>query len=359
MNPVRDKTLEISADSSKSRVSNGMKLVIATPLYPPEIGGPASYAKALNEGLVAHGHTVALVKFSDVRRYPKGLRHIIYFWRVFSALRGADAVIGFDTWSTGVPALLAAKLRGKKMLVRIGGDFLWEAYVQRTHKLVRFSEFYNKKRNFSLKERLTFAGTRWLTRYMDMLVFNTAWQKDLWEIMYGFNPKKAMVIGNEYPAEREVSPAKGRVFVAAARANFLKNTESIEAVFRDLKRTFPDIELDVSIVPPDEHKARIRDAYVVVIPSVSEMSPNTAVDAIRYGKPFIMTSDTGARKCLGSAGIFVDTLNAGALRQTMEKLLDAEEYARACARVQAFKFSHSWEEVVKEFITVLNKLCAS
>ena len=32
-----------------------MRLVIATPLYPPEIGGPATYAKLLSEGLPAKG----------------------------------------------------------------------------------------------------------------------------------------------------------------------------------------------------------------------------------------------------------------------------------------------------------------
>jgi len=336
-----------------------MKIVLAAPLYPPEIGGPASYAKALNEGLSARGHTTILVKFSDVRQYPNGVRHLLYFWKVFSALRGADVVMGFDTWSSGMPAMLAAKLCGKKMLVRIGGDFLWEAYVQRTHKLVRFSEFYNEKANFSLKELVTFMGTRWLTRHMDLMVFNTAWQKDLWEIMYGFNPQKAMVIENEYPATRQLSPAKGHVFVAAARANFLKNTESVEAAFRDLKHLFPDIELDARLVPPDEHRARIRDSYAIVIPSLSEMSPNTAIDALTYGKPFIMTSDTGARERLANAGIFINTLDAGALRQAMKTLLDPIEYERACARVQAFTFSHSWGEVVQEFLVALTHLCAS
>ncbi|MHB8710411.1 MAG: glycosyltransferase [Minisyncoccota bacterium] len=336
-----------------------MKLVIATPLYPPEIGGPATYAKLLEEGLPREGVEVELVKFSDVRHLPKVVRHIVYFWRVFRVARVADVVLAFDTWSTGVPALLAAKARGKKSLVRIGGDILWETYIQRTRVPIRLSEFYTSTKTFSFKEHLIFMGTRWITRHADALVFNTAWQKTLWGNVYGFDRGKASVIENEYPTEREISPAKGRVFVSAGRPHFLKNFRTLEAAFADLKRTSPDIELDTRTLPPSEHRARIRDSYLVVISSVSEISSNTAIDAIRYGKPFIMPYDNGARERLAGAGISIDTLDADALRRAMGTLLDAGEYARASERVRTFTFSHSPEEVVKEFIVILEKVCAS
>ncbi len=336
-----------------------MRIVIATPLYPPEIGGPATYAKELNERIAASGNDVVLVKFSDVRLYPKMLRHVAYFWRVFRAAREADAVLAFDTWSTGVPALIAAKARKKKILVRIGGDFLWETYVQRTRNFITLSEFYATKRPLSLKEQIIRMGARLITTYADAIIFNTAWQKNLWEKIYDLDQKKASVIENAYPTGRETSPAKGRVFVAAARASFLKNTEMLETIFTDLKRTFPDIELDTRILPPSMHEERIRYAYAVIVPSMSEISPNTAIDAIRYDKPFIMPYDNGARERLAEVGIFVDTFDANALRQKIEMLLDAAEYARACERVRTFSFSHPWEEVVKEFLAVLRKICVS
>ena len=113
------------------------------------------------------------------------------------------------------------------------------------------------------------------------------------------------------------------------------------------------------MVPPDEHKSLVKNAYAVIIPSISEMSPNNAVDAIYYGKPFIMTSDTGAQERLGNVGIFIDTLNPEALKDAIKKLLDTEEYARACARVQKFDFVHSWEEIIKEFTVALKSLCVS
>lgn len=336
-----------------------MKIVIATPLYPPEIGGPATYAKNLKEGLSEQGNEVTLVKFSDVCRYPKLIRHMAYFWQVLRALRDAEVVIAFDTWSTGIPALLAAKVSGKKMLVRIGGDFLWESYIERMHILVRLSEFYTQKRALSSKERLIFRGATWITRFADMLVFNTVWQRDLWQGVYAFDPLKTVIIENEYPEVYEQSPTLGRVFVAAGRPHFLKNLQLLETVFADLKNTFPDIELDTRVLSPEEHEMRIRNAYAVVIPSVSEVSSNTAIDALRFGKPFIMSSDTGAQERLGDVGIFIDTLDPEALRHALEKILDREEYTHMVERIRSFAFVHSRKEVIQEFSSALHTLCAS
>lgn len=336
-----------------------MKLLIAAPLYPPELGGPANYAKELTDHLAAHGSEVVVEKFSDVRVYPKGVAHLVYFFRLSRALKNAQAVIAFDTWSTGVPAVLAARLRGARSVVRIGGDFLWEQYVERTHELVKLSEFYTLTRPFSLKERLIMRGTRWVTHTADALVFNTAWQKRLWEHAYRFPLQHASVIENAYPEKRDFAPAQGRVFVAVGRARVLKNMHRVSEVFEELTQRFPDITLDTRPLPPHDHEERLRRAYAVIVPSVSEVSSNTVIDALRYGKPVILSSDTGARERLGDAGIFIDPRYPDELRQAIEHLLDPAAYARACERVRAFSFTHSWDEVASEFFKIITTVCES
>src|SRR3989344_3997850 len=108
-----------------------MKLVIATPLYPPEIGGPATYAKLLFEGLPKKGIEVDLVKFSDVRHLPKIIRHYIYYRHVLKAIRNADVVLALDPVSVGLPAMWAARRAGKPFVVKIVGDYAWEQGRQR------------------------------------------------------------------------------------------------------------------------------------------------------------------------------------------------------------------------------------
>lgn len=108
-----------------------MKLVIATPLYPPDIGGPATYAKLLEEGLPPRGIEVEVVKFGDVRHLPKLRRHAAYHQLVNRALKDADAVLALDPVSVGLPACLAAWRAGKPFIVKIVGDYAWEQGKQR------------------------------------------------------------------------------------------------------------------------------------------------------------------------------------------------------------------------------------
>lgn len=106
-----------------------MKIVVATPLYPPEPGGPATYSKLLEEGFPKEGIEVVLVKFSDVRR--SAFRHVAYFRHVYRAARNADLVYALDPVSVGLPAFCAAKLARRPFVVKIVGDFAWEQGRQR------------------------------------------------------------------------------------------------------------------------------------------------------------------------------------------------------------------------------------
>ncbi len=108
-----------------------MKLVLATPLYPPEIGGPATYAEILATALSKEGTEVELIKFRDVGHLPKGLRHYRYYRKVLHAAKKADLVLALDPVSVGLPASLAARRAGKPFVVKVVGDYAWEQGRQR------------------------------------------------------------------------------------------------------------------------------------------------------------------------------------------------------------------------------------
>lgn len=108
-----------------------MKLVIATPLYPPEIGGPATYARLLNENLPNYEVSIDVVKFADVKHLPKLIRHIVYFVHIFRLLKNADVVLALDPVSVGLPACIAAWFLNKPFVVKIVGDYAWEQGRQR------------------------------------------------------------------------------------------------------------------------------------------------------------------------------------------------------------------------------------
>src|SRR3989344_4614139 len=102
-----------------------MKLVIATPLYPPDIGGPATPTPFLPHAPPAPGGGVETVPWSSVGAWSKGVRHALYTLRLLRAARRADALLAQDTVSVGLPALLAARLAHVPLLGRVAGDPAW------------------------------------------------------------------------------------------------------------------------------------------------------------------------------------------------------------------------------------------
>ena len=118
-----------------------MKIALFTGIYPPEIGGPAEYAKNLVDVWNAGGYDVLVKVFSKFNKFPTGLRHLLYFFYILPSVISSDYILILDTFSCALPAVLAGLLFDKKMLLRTGGDFLWEAYVERTGDLVLLRDF--------------------------------------------------------------------------------------------------------------------------------------------------------------------------------------------------------------------------
>jgi glycosyltransferase involved in cell wall biosynthesis len=122
-----------------------MKILIATGIYPPDIGGPATYAKFLAVELPKKSIDVEVLSFGEVRKYPKIFRHLIYFFRILRMSRGVDVIFTQDPVSTGLPVILASFINGKKVVMRVAGDYAWEQSCQRYGVKESIDDFQNKK----------------------------------------------------------------------------------------------------------------------------------------------------------------------------------------------------------------------
>jgi glycosyltransferase involved in cell wall biosynthesis len=330
-----------------------MKIVIATPLYPPEIGGPSYYAKGLEDSFKRLGHTVAVVPYGDLRNVPTGLSHLRYFFRIFPYLRAADAVIALDTSSVAIPAWLAAKLRRVPFIIRTGGDFVWEQYVNRTHDLVPLPFFYDEERPLSFKEQLAFALTRLIIRRSTM-VFSSKLQRDLWILPYGLSKEGTSIIENEIPTKLAPIPATGKKFVMYGRQIPLKNAPAFRRAFLKAKERLPDIELDEGMVPHVQLLEKMRASYAAVVPSISEVSPNYVLDSIRCGKPFILTKYSEYAERFGMYGVLVDPLDESDMQRGIEKLADPATYEALCRKITAFAEVRTYDDIAREFLALMN-----
>lgn len=122
-----------------------MKILITTGLYPPEIGGPATYSKMLEDNLPDRGFNVGVLPFSRVRKYPKLIKHIVYAFLIIKLGRKVNLIYTLDTVSVGFPTMLACKILRKKYMLRVPGDYAWEQGVLRFGVKESLDTFSKKK----------------------------------------------------------------------------------------------------------------------------------------------------------------------------------------------------------------------
>ncbi|MFZ2763791.1 MAG: hypothetical protein WAX80_02010, partial [Minisyncoccia bacterium] len=258
-----------------------MRILITTP--------PSLYASNLSREFVSLGHEVRQISYGRAEQLlPAWVRHAYFLLKIFPSVLWSKTIITLDTYSVGVPSVLAATMFGKKIIVRIGGDFLWESYVERTGNKITLREFNSNPPQLNLKEKLIFFFTKVLVYLSDKLVFNTEWQRDIWQTRYGILESKSCVVRNHVPAKNK-SLSQNETFLWAGRKIKLKNIESLE----ELSKEF-EIEM-VSGLSHGKLQEKIKNCYAVILPSFSEVCPNFILEAASFGKPFIMTAETGLK----------------------------------------------------------------
>ncbi len=335
------------------KASNGMRVLLGSPVPVETVSGPATVARELSTACEAAGDTVTAITFSPFeKKLPVGVRQAALFLRALPVCMRNDAVFLLDPASVGPALALAAKVTGRRCTLRLGGDFLWEAYVERTQEPLRLSEFYAAPKALSLKEKQIRNATRFTLGLVSTAVFTTRWMLELWEKPYELVRTTATVIPPALPS-REPLPAKNHSFMCAGRGMRIKNGAIMKEVWKKVAEVCPDAVLDDVQRPPAEYREAIKECYAVIVPSLSEVSPNAALEALRYGKPFIATEDTGIYEELKVAGTFVDTRNPDAIAEAVIALMNPANYQSASDRLRAFVTVRSWESVASAYRATL------
>lgn len=117
-----------------------MRVLLATGIYPPDIGGPATFVPALAADWVKRGHEVIVVTYGDaqtersadwkvevVSRSGNVLsRYVRYARHVYRLARSADVVFLQGPFSDGFPGTIGAWFAHCPTILRVPGDFAWE-----------------------------------------------------------------------------------------------------------------------------------------------------------------------------------------------------------------------------------------
>lgn len=186
------------------------RILITTGIFPPDIGGPASYSKTLAERM-SKNFKVAIVTYSSVKSYkedkdlpypviriwkkiPKGLRHFIFFQKVISNAKKSDVIFSLNLVSAGVPSLIAAKMLKKKIYVKVVGDYAWEIAVNKGKTSFLINDFQDSVKVGWIKTLHKLQV--WVCKNSSGIIVPSEYLKKIVS-GWGISPDKIKVIYNE------------------------------------------------------------------------------------------------------------------------------------------------------------------
>lgn len=345
-----------------------MKIILAAPIYPPDIGGPATFAQNIRQGLGGRGIDVGVVSYAGLKKIPQPLRMFFYFAKLLRMSLMADIIYALNVVSCGIPAYAYSKIAGKKFFIRIGGDFLWERAMEQGRSRQTLREYYENPAK-TLWERIAVFVIKQVLSGADKIIFTSDFQRQIYVKHYGFEISKTVVIKNPFPAAEEVGalPREGYQILYAGRLLKLKNLELLIKEFHDiLSKTDKHLTLKIVGEGPEKEKLlrynkvtfaepmthrelmkEISKSYMCVLPSLTEITPNFALECLALGKPILLTKENGLDIVRDNL-ILIDPKDEDDLANKILFLLDEKNYNEYVERIKRIPKDYTWDNVIKE-----------
>jgi len=233
------------------------KILIATGIYPPDIGGPATYSKLLSDELPKRGFEVSVLSFGSVRHLPKLVRHLVYFWRLYRLAPKFDLIYAQDPISVGLPVSWASRLSGRPYFLKIVGDYAWEQGRQRFGVTDSLDQFVHTRNYFWPVRILKSIETQVACRAAKIIVPSNYLKKII--EAWGVPSEKITVIYNAFdiPPEIDQTTVKGKLEVpgklllSIGRLVPWKGFSLLVEILPALLARYPDLQLVIIGSGPD------------------------------------------------------------------------------------------------------------
>ncbi|MFA5173296.1 MAG: glycosyltransferase family 4 protein [Candidatus Paceibacterota bacterium] len=360
------------------------KITIATGIFPPDVGGPATYAFGLKKELERRGIRVSAVSYGEgknaeakivSRKIIKGLRHFVYFIKVLTAAREAEAIYALDITATGLPAALAAMILRKKFLIRIGGDLLWERAAESGKFSGTMEQFYKGGFYNSFKP-FTFKVMKFVLGRAETIFVTALNMKDIYERYYGIKNKKIKLLPNVFEIKKEKNHFKSeshRNIVFAGRFVRYKNLERILEIFREicekikparliligdgperenLEKKIKELQLEGKAIMEGKKdseglQALLKEASLGISLAWTEYNPNFILECLANGTPVLISKENGLSVQLPEI-FLADPFSKEEIKEKMIKILENQKEAEREA--SDFSFRYSFLDSANDFL---------
>jgi len=380
------------------------KVLLATGIFPPDIGGPATNSKVILEKLPRLGFKVAVVSFGEraasdppgisrvSMQWPKGLRHLIYCWQCWQLGKEADVFFVQGALSAGWPALAAAKLLGKPLVVRIVGDAAWEISRQQLGVLDNINEFQDKRYGWSVE--LLRRLQNFVVQRANLVVVPSHYLAGLvagWRVP----SQKIKVVYNAFAlpelefskneARRNLSLNDEKIIVSAGRLVVWKGFDMLIELVKELTASgLFNLKLFIIGGGPEETKLRslagnhdsgkivltgvlpqeellkyLAAADVFLLNTGYEGLSHQILEAAAVGLPVVTTNIGGNPELVkdGENGFLVQPGDKEAFRDRLLQLFSDQDLAERFSRNgREFAKSFSQEAMLSQLVNVFNSL---
>lgn len=338
------------------------KMLIATGIFPPDIGGPATYSNLLLTELPKNGFSVRVLSYGfdnnnlpeEVtlvsRKLSRGWRHLVYFFKCWQLARAAETIYAQNLVTVGWPAMVAAKFLKKRFIVRIVGDWAWEKSCHDLKIKDSIDEFQTKNYGWLVRWR------KWLRSYVarraDLVIVPSKYLKNI-VLGWGVSQEKIRVIYNavDIPITRLAMSCNNKdknLVITAGRLVSWKGFDVVIEVAQELLQEGVDLKLVIagdgpervrleSLVKPefkervvfrgdlkkDELMTQLAKACVFVLNTGYEGFSHQILEVMHLGVPVVTTNVGGNPELVigGETGFLVDCNDKEAIKERIKLLL--------------------------------------
>jgi glycosyltransferase involved in cell wall biosynthesis len=343
------------------------RILLITNIFPPLVGGPATFIDRLAHHLSRKGHIVTVLCSSDapnevsdaarpfrvvrVSLRTRELYEILIRVRLFWLMLGHTRILvnGLEPYVAEVTRFLP-----RRFVLKVVGDTVWETARNRGTTVSTIDEFQldavEQHRNAALIEkrnRSLFRASQIVTpsEYLRRMV-----------IGWGIGAQKVAVVNNGVDIDAADLPITGRAAGTPLRVLFvgrLTNWKGIETLLLALKGldsvqahivgdgpAYPHLQelaMQLGIASKvvftgrrsaGEVRNHMQDAHVLVLVSLYEGMSHTLLEACSLGLPVIASKVGGNEEVVvdDRTGILVPPREVTALRRSLERLRDDENF---------------------------------
>jgi len=326
-----------------------MRILIATPLYPPETSAPAPEVERIADAL-GETHDVHVVAYANTPTTPQNhtlavvkkhaaliSRLIAFTATLFRESSRGDVLYAERAVAAGLPALIVSKLRGIPLYVHFFEDEAWERALQLRETTDDPATFLHTG-TFSSHIRRIFRIQKFVLSRADHVLVPSSARKTMVSDVYTVPPEHITVLYDALPPAPVLPFSTARVprkLYVDTRLVPWAGLDTLLLALPDVVTQIPDVTLTITGVGPCEEalKARteelglsgvvsflgraahaevawhMRTASLILHPTTYCDTPTDLFPALQSSTPVLAADTAGVRELI-TAGADVNTYPA-------------------------------------------------